>query len=140
VIPFLIVTSILNIALGYALAVYLGKAHAPAMWSESSATMPTAAIDLLSSVGQFSMAPKSPSRPVDATVASPSAVVGKIAEPPVGDAVGSPIESHDEDAPFARSEVMEQELLAGIEEFRHQLSQLKGQGVPGVFLDPLTAS
>ena len=140
VIPFLIVTSIVNIALGYALAVYLGKAHAPAMWGESSATTPTAAMDLLGSVGQFSMAPKSPSRPVDATVASPSAAAGRIAEQPADDAAGSHLESHDEDAPFARSEVMEQELLAGIEEFRNQLSQLKGQGVPGVFLDPLTAS
>jgi hypothetical protein len=38
---------------------------------------------------------------------------------------------------LARTAEMDQDLLAGIEEFRNQLAQLKGQGTDGVVHNPM---
>ena len=132
---FLIVTAILNIALGYALAVYLGKANAPTTWREMFATPP--AIETTSFAAQFAMLQNDRSRAID-EVSSSTYATPQTAEQPAEDATHSTIMANQaDDEPFAPAEVMEQELLAGIEEFRNQLSQLKGQGVAGILLDTM---
>ncbi|MBA3484493.1 MAG: hypothetical protein H0T51_22040 [Pirellulales bacterium] len=137
-IPFLVVTAILNVALGYALAVYLGKANAPSL-CEIFAMAPTStpAIEATSFVEQFSMLQNDRSPPIDDGSSSVFAIP-QTAEQSADDATRSTITAHQaDDEPFAHAEVMEQELLAGIEEFRNQLSQLKGQGVAGILLDTM---
>jgi hypothetical protein len=131
VIPFLVVTSILNIAVGYALAVYLGKATFFTTTDESAAASET--IELRRASMQFATPVMIEPMRTEAPASRPVADASDTTQAP-----RTQVEAHAE-SPYARSEVMEQELLAGIEEFRNQLSQLKGAGVPGVFLDPLTA-
>jgi hypothetical protein len=131
VIPFLVVTSILNIAVGYALAVYLGKATLFTATDESAAA--NEVLEPHRTYMQFAapvmIEPTRSETPASQSVADASDTT---------QAPRTQVEAHAE-SPYVRSEVLEQELLAGIEEFRNQLSQLKGAGVPGVFLDPLTA-
>jgi hypothetical protein len=138
VIPFLIVTAILNVALGYALAVHLGRANAPTTWREMFASASTPAVEATSFAAQFAMLQTDRSRPSDEGSSFTSAA-RQPAEPLADDATRLTITEHQADEePFAHAEVMEQELLAGIEEFRNQLAQLKGQGVAGILLDSMT--
>jgi hypothetical protein len=131
VIPFLIVTSIINISLGYALAMYLGRASAPTAPSNAPAADVTAVS--MSDLAAASMTADSRnfSWPAESIVAGSSSSFGSFGEAPEASADASTLlntpatEAHE--AVQARTAEMEQELLAGIEEFRNQLAQLKGQ-------------
>jgi hypothetical protein len=131
VIPFLIVTSIINILLGYALSLYLGRASAQA--APSIAPTTDDAADSMSDFAAASMTVdnRNFSWPAESIVAGSSATFG-----PLGQASQAPAEApamlhtpatEAHEAVQARTAEMEQELLAGIEEFRNQLAQLKGQ-------------
>jgi hypothetical protein len=136
VIPFLIVTAILNVALGYALAVYLGKANAPSLRGMFAMTS-TPVSEATSFVEQFSMLQNDRSRSIDEGSESTPAA-RQTTERPADDATPTPMTAYEsEEAPFAGTDVMEQDLLAGIEDFRNQLAQLKGQGVAGILLDSM---
>jgi hypothetical protein len=131
VIPFLIVTSIINILLGYALAVYLGRASA-----QSEPNHAPTADDAADSASDFAAAgmtadSRSFSWPTESIVAGSTSSFG-----PLGQAQPAPAEAptmlhtpatEAHESVQARTAEMEQELLAGIEEFRNQLAQLKGQ-------------
>ena len=130
-IPFLIVTSIINILLGYALAMYLGRASTQAAPSNA----PTAD-DAADSVSDFAAAGMTPetrnfSWPAESIVAGSISNFGPFGQTPQAPGEASTMlhtpatEAHE--AVHARTAEMEQELLAGIEEFRNQLAQLKGQ-------------
>ena len=126
-IAFLVVTSIINLALGYALAVYLGA-------GSSSSNAPSEAGDVQPAGGAaatgLSFEPNRSSWAQGHAVAlSPSA--GQPSEPPVTLGPISAFEEHQPPRlePVAPSAGMEKELLAGIEEFRAQLAQLKSQGL-----------
>jgi hypothetical protein len=138
VVPFLIVTAIVNVALGYALAVYLGRASAPTLREMFARTpISTPAIEANSFAEQFSMLQSDRSRAIDEVSAfAPDA--RQTTERPAQEAKLTPTAAHEADEPsFAGADVMEQELLAGIEEFRNQLAQLKGQGIAGILLDTM---
>ena len=146
-IAFVIVTSIVNIGLGYALAVYLRKETA---WSASmpNETMMTA--DVASVLARAGVAadgslhlqsqPRDLSWPADGgAAAAPTAGTFSPGQPPVNAAhptfaADAPPE---DERQFARPAELDQDLLAGIEEFRNQLAQLKGQGVDGAVHNPL---
>jgi hypothetical protein len=105
---FVIVTALINLALGYGLAVYLGHARRP--------TSSHAGDELSVALGYELPAAALPaadlSSPADET--SPASLNVPVAAAPVDE----PVE-------------LEQEVLAGIEEFRNQLAQMKGQPFPG---------
>lgn len=137
-IPFLIVTAIVNVALGYALALHLGKANAPS-WREMFAmtAKSTPAVDATSFAAQFAMLQNDRSPPND-EVSAATPDTRQTTERPADDATRTPMAAHEADEPpFAGTGAMEQELLAGIEEFRNQLAQLKGQGIAGILLDTM---
>jgi hypothetical protein len=135
VIPFLIVTAIVNVALGYALAVYLGRANAPTTWRELFASTPAPAIEATSFADQFAMLQNDRSRAID-EVSAATPDTRQTTQRPADEATRTPMAAHEADEPsFAGADEMEQELRAGIEEFRNQLAQLKGQGVAGILLD-----
>ena len=122
-IAFLVVTSIINLALGYALAVYLraGSARSTGMEPDdltaASASVPTP----LSSFQQNRP-------PWMQTATSPMAGAGA-QQPETSPEVApmAPLAAVQEaEGPQTATSGMEQELLAGIEEFRNQLAQLKG--------------
>jgi hypothetical protein len=134
VIAFLVITTVINIALGYALAVYLGGASSSGSEAFDFASAAPRTVNAfppaperliaeslanaLSMAAAQSMSTASTMQAVDSVAAKPSAV------------------QVSEEAPERqfRTAEMEQDLLAGIEEFRNQLAQLKGQnfeeGVP----------
>jgi hypothetical protein len=99
VIVFVIVTAVLNIGLGYALAIYLGPARGFKSQRSSLA-------DEIPAEAPF-MAPALPTAPAP-TISSPAA-------PPAADPV----------AAEADEAKLEQDVLAGIEEFRNQLAKMK---------------
>lgn len=101
---FLLVTSIVNIALGYALAVYFGRASTEASETAPTQQMPTADVSL----------PRPEMTP----------------EELVSDTASN-------ESPQPCADEAEHELLAGINDFRHQLAQLRGQADGGPVLDSL---
>ena len=130
-IPFLIVTSIINISLGYALAIYLGRASVQSAPSEASNS--DNAADSMSAFAAAGMTAdnRNFSWPPESIVAGSTSSFG-----PLGDAPAAPADAQTmlhtpataaHESVHARTAEMEQELLAGIEEFRNQLAQLKGQ-------------
>jgi hypothetical protein len=168
VLTYLAVSSVLNIALGYALAVYFGQTRAPqtvpttprpsSPASETAAraatTMPLAATAARldpqpapvqpaddkgwadaflksetatepapsESVAAALVAADSPATPVTASLAN------ALGAPDRQVAEELPVEEEESAAvePAPESPEVEKELLAGIEEFRNQLAQLKG--------------
>ena len=146
-IAFVIVTSIVNIGLGYALAVYLRKETA---WSASLPNETMMTSEALTGPVRAGVAaelslhlqsqPRDLSWPADGGAApAPTAGTFSPGQPPVNAAhpafaADAPPE---EGRPLARTAELDQDLLAGIEEFRNQLAQLKGQGVDGAVHNPL---
>jgi hypothetical protein len=122
---FVIVTAVLNIAVGYALAIYVDQAKWP-FRRRSAEVDPLAHLDefSLASIGSATVEALPTAPPTaDASVA-PTAVESAQAAP------GSPA-----DTPSASDEgvEMERDVLAGIEEFRNQLAQMKASpAVPEV--------
>jgi hypothetical protein len=143
VIAFVVITSILNLGLGYALALYVGRARtlstpyatdvaqsAPFAFSRTGAVMPAA--DPLYSRGEAAGMPWPAMPPAPEP---PATILGGISAP-IEQAVAATTRLAVEDAAEqpeekqTRSSAAEQDLLAGIEEFRNQLAQLKGMAAP----------
>ncbi len=152
---FLAITAVINIALGYALAVYLGKAQArPATMAASAASPRSLPTRRLAGQGNPAEAPATappaaiaPSQPETSALvaeapavndaespaalgapgvaASPSAAeeTGLVASASEADAID---DEHDNPLTLPAPAPVEMDLLAGIEEFRSQLAQLKG--------------
>jgi hypothetical protein len=132
VIPFLIVTSIINLSLGYALAIYLGRTsskmaapQAPAATSASMGSIggfPT---------GAFTTNGRDFTWPHEAAAAAAAAaangMLSQTTEAPTPEPILHTPATEEHEAVQTRTAEMEQDLLAGIEEFRNQLAQLKGQ-------------
>ncbi len=167
-IAFLAVTTVINIALGYALAVYLGRANmkvaaapalpanpatvgvlptrrlanqdapneAPAMSAPAAPVAPQIKAELPELVAKQPVATEVESAPVaeqqPVFTAPVDAVAAQLAaqlpgEEPLAEdtaTAGEPLDSEAALPPAAQG--VEQDLLAGIEEFRSQLAQLKG--------------
>jgi hypothetical protein len=149
VIAFVIVTSIVNIGLGYALAVYLRKETA---WStptphETMMTADVAAVLARANAAadaslHLQSQPGALSWPPDQAAASAAKTGALSPAQPAAEPAGLKFAAdapREDERPLARSAEMDQDLLAGIEEFRNQLAQLKGQGVDGVVHNPLAA-
>jgi hypothetical protein len=145
VIAFVVVTSIINLALGYALAVYLG-AGTSSSFEQSQATglIPSepSRERLPFEAGGAAWTPSAPPTTRDVAAKpteSPSSFVPTQSslpeEQPAAERSEWPERS---DAP-SHSNAMDQELLAGIEEFRHQLAQLKTQGLNDVIPNPVAS-
>ena len=126
-ITFLVVTSIINLAAGYALAIYLRAGAGESMAPTTN--------DPGSMAGRPAMSAAQPSVVSRAAVAS-----SVVTSPPAAPAAvlpQEPVAMHSSETPHPvgkgaepvdqRSE-MDQDLLAGIEEFRNQLAQLKTKG------------
>jgi hypothetical protein len=137
VIPFLAITSILNIGLGYWLAIYLAKGSALAgtMQADDAANPKNVPAGGAATAGGLGYA-----WPAGATAAAAGAIGQSLAgddETKSGHAAvqsaasGAQAQAHDQPS------AMEQDLLAGIEEFRNQLAQLKSKGA---FEPPVAAS
>jgi hypothetical protein len=173
VLTFLGVTAIINIALGYVLAVYLGHARAAAAPPISMAAAahgpPQATAELQTvarPVARREALPTEVKQPNatevagwgDAFLASGEPPAGSDRETPAADIMMRTSAAEGEssvtarlagDVPtgeiavLARSEstpdAVEQELLAGIEEFRNQLAQMKDGAVPAA-ADPRPAA
>lgn len=174
---YLAVSSVLNIALGYALAVYLGQTRAPRTVMttprpsspSSEPAAPTATTTPLAATAARldpQTAPTQPAEdkgwaeaflkpetaaepaPSEPVAAAPVAAIPMAAEPVIADLTGAPqatpiademaaadrrpaeelpVEEEESAAvqPEPASPEVERELLAGIEEFRNQLAQLK---------------
>jgi hypothetical protein len=151
VIAFVIVTSIVNIGLGYALAVYLRKETASAgptptpnetmMSADVAAVLAraSAAVDASVHLQSQPSALSWQSNDAAAVLAARAAALSP-GQPPA-DSAGLKFAA---DAPqgdeqhVVRTAEMDQDLLAGIEEFRNQLAQLKGQSLDGAS-NPLAA-
>jgi hypothetical protein len=112
VIVFVTMTAVLNICLGYALAVYLGGARWP--FGHRAAIGVSLAPDALVTESPREVAP-----PVAATPSPPAAPPPE-PEPPAPPAT-TPV------AVAVPAVDLEQDVLAGIEEFRNQLAQMKAQ-------------
>jgi hypothetical protein len=140
VIPFLIVTSIINISLGFALAMYLSRASAQNAPSEAR-TANGAADSVDFAAAGMTADSRNFSWPAESIVAGSASSFGPFDQVPQAPADAPSMlhtpatEAHE--AVHARTAEMEQELLAGIEEFRNQLAQLKGQA--SVAVDPSMA-
>jgi hypothetical protein len=168
VLTYLAVSSVLNIALGYALAMYLGQTRAPRAVSTTSPTSPPASqpsapaattTPLAATAARIDPQPALSPPPDDKgwaeaflkaeTAAEPAPPEPVAAAPASADSTATPAASSIADAlaaadrqPVEESPIeeeestvdqaappnpeVEQELLAGIEEFRNQLAQLKG--------------
>jgi hypothetical protein len=133
VITFLVVTSIINIALGYALAVYLGSTaalHPKGQAVEAAPAMPIAA------GAPFAMERPAFTWPMDGvaipTPTAPATVATAASTGVAPSFMAASASPADEAGVPTRTAEMEQDLLAGIEEFRNQLAQLKGQGFEGL--------
>jgi hypothetical protein len=132
VIAFVIITSILNLALGYALAVYLGTAS---RWSAVESERPgeprerinmplgTGGAGTADSLDRLTVAASEAgtraSRPMSLPESSASLAAAAGAE-----------EGEQGEEYRASTPGVEKGLLAGIEEFRNQLAQLKGHAAP----------
>jgi hypothetical protein len=133
VIAFLVVTSIINLALGYALAVYLraGGAQLTGMEPDDSTGASASAPTTLSSFQQ--------NRPPWMQTAT-SATAGVGAQQPETAPEVAPMAPlaavQEAEEPLTVTGGMEQELLAGIEEFRNQLAQLKGHSFDDAMPSP----
>jgi hypothetical protein len=127
VIAFLVVTSIINLALGYALAVYLGAGSSSSAGEEGGDVHPAAG----AAGNGFSFDPSRSSW----TQGFPATLTSGAGQPPQTPVNLGPISSFPEHQPAGRPDAepqpigMEKELLAGIEEFRAQLAQLKSQSL-----------
>jgi hypothetical protein len=117
VITFLVVTTILNIGVGYALARY---------WAGYCPARPVA-VEITGApqtTDGFGAPALSPNLASTATTAAPP-LPAQVAAPRTEE---SDIPVHNEDKEVQeRTAAMEQDLLAGIEEFRNQLAQLKAK-------------
>jgi hypothetical protein len=120
VIAFFLVTATMNIALGYGLAVYLGHGRG---WRGLFAGVSPAAIHDSLSMAQDQHIP-SPEliAPVAAAISTPPG--NATAESLTASAADLAV-----DAPLADDDAtkLESDVLAGIEEFRNQLAQMKAQ-------------
>lgn len=105
---FLIVTALLNIGVGYWLAVYLRRAR-------GLAELAPADEHALDSLHDLDL-PVAESITAASPVATPPATPAAIATAPTTT------------APAPAEEQLEQDVLAGIEEFRNQLAQMKSRG------------
>jgi hypothetical protein len=132
---FLIITGLMNIALGYGLAMYLGGAHLPGRAPQGDdfdnlhSDVPLAEVTLttISAAPAESAEPAASAAAVAATPTAPPAATS--ASHPAGAAsTAAGVEPATPAAamPAAGAE-LEQEVLAGIEEFRNQLAQMKSQ-------------
>jgi len=135
VIAFVIITSILNLALGYALAVYLGTAS---RWSAVESERPgeprepmnmplgAGCAGTADSLDRLTVAANEAatlvSRPMSLAEGSASLATAASAE-----TEGERGQEHRASTPGLENE---RGLLAGIEEFRNQLAQLKGHAAP----------
>jgi hypothetical protein len=121
---FVIVTAVLNIGLGYALAIYLN--HAPWPFRRRGAEIdPLAHLDefSLASIGETGVEPP-PAPPVAVETLLAAADVDATSNPtPVPVPAPTPAPSM-ATAPEEGVE-LERDVLAGIEEFRNQLAQMK---------------
>jgi hypothetical protein len=137
VIAFLVVTSIINLALGYALAIYLGvensSSFGPSQANGSSSSAPSTE-RVPFEAGFTTWTPSAPpttretgAKPTE----SPSSLGPTPLSQPDEQPAGRPEWPEQPERPAApsNSNPMDQELLAGIEEFRNQLAQLKTQGL-----------
>lgn len=129
---FLVVISILNLALGYALACYLGSASAartslPAQSADTAVTFLSPALPEGASPFIWNVEDAGPA--TGPTSAAPTA------SPILPDGHATLDRAADEQTVQARSSAVEKDLLAGIEEFRNQLAQLKTKGV--AFAEPV---
>jgi hypothetical protein len=127
VITFLVVTSIINLAAGYALAIYL-RAGA---W-ESTALSSNDAGSVAMQAAMAAAQPGAMSRPAVASAVFTAPPAASPAVPPqepvpMRSSGASQPEGKGAEPTGQRSD-MDQELLAGIEEFRNQLAQLKTKG------------
>jgi len=142
VIAFLVVTSIINLSLGYALAVYLGNAPS---FSGRDAGLANANLPLVIQHGALGLnGSQQPlaSRPAESVPIWPAGAAGAAGPSAVHATFGATaaegvpgVESRnasdEEDQEIQNHGALEQDLLAGIEEFRNQLAQLKGQASEG---------
>jgi hypothetical protein len=144
VVAFVVITSLMNLGLGYALALFLGRsARAYSRPSESATHLPSfgypnpdvtaiLAADPMFSKGEAAPLPWS-SR--TAGTETPRGAYAGMGEGAANSADGGslrdkPTTTESPEATQTRTAAAEQDLLAGIEEFRNQLAQLKGQTAP----------
>jgi hypothetical protein len=128
VIAFLVVTSIVNLAMGYGLAIYLTRSSASAQYGDSANQLDLAVLNYGQAAA--SVHGREVNLPVNAVAA------GTVNAAPASHAEGEPLAGHVNPAPISeadqeihtRTTAIEQDLLAGIEEFRNQLAQLKAKG------------
>jgi hypothetical protein len=121
VILFLLVTSMLNIALGYGLAIYLAKCSGAAgARRDDSVGNPGA--DALASIAQ-----RTDGSVVTWPAGATAAALGSGPPTPAKNDTAAEL-PHEDNEVQSRTAAMEQDLLAGIEEFRNQLAQLKSKG------------
>jgi hypothetical protein len=118
VITFLVVTTILNIGVGYALALYWAG-YCPAL---QVAVEITGAPQTADGSGTPALAPNRAS----ALVTNASPPVSAQSPAPRTEESDVPVRNEDNEVQ-ERTAAMEQDLLAGIEEFRNQLAQLKAK-------------
>jgi hypothetical protein len=128
VIPFLVITSIVNIGLGYWLAVYLAKGSASGSLSQGDAAAAGAGNAALGAQRAGGLDFAWPPAATAAAAGSPSPPATNGQESAMAGATGHGQPAEADQAGQSRSGTMEQDLLAGIEEFRNQLAQLKSKG------------
>lgn len=125
---FLTISALMNIGLGYWLATYLAREKArasaaaitvaaPEVHQEHDPSVHAAAVELPP------MAPAMPSLP-QPVVAAAAPTPAPAAAPPQAPAAIAPPAG--QEAAVAPAPELETEVLAGIEEFRNQLAQMKG--------------
>jgi hypothetical protein len=126
VIFFLVVTALINIALGYGLAVYFGHAGWPRA-SHAEEPAPEHVADHVHE--EITIATPTPVATHVAASAPPTASAPLTASAEVAAALAAaPAPAAEPTAPEAE---LENEVLAGIEEFRSQLAQMKAQPSAG---------
>lgn len=128
VIPFLVITSVLNLALGYALSVYLGGNLARATFSQEAT--PSVALPAGIAADMSKLNASDFVWPTDSAAAAPAGEVHPATqnEEEVSAVSGMGMFTAEDKEVQTRTAAMEQDLLAGIEEFRNQLAQLKTKG------------
>ena len=123
-IAFVIVTAFMNIALGYGLAVYVGHGCLP--WRRRvQGERPVDAGAVITTLIDEPVLelPDEPATPEPVVEVPPSPFINPIAEP-VATPAADPVAIIE---PAVELPGIEQEMLAGIEEFRNQLAQMKAQ-------------
>jgi hypothetical protein len=130
---FLVVTALVNIALGYGLAMYLGHPEWP-LRRKAVAGPPvegplpeeeeelTVVVGAKPTVTAAAAPMPTPSPAPEQAIAGAPAIV---AEAPAASVAATPTATSGEAA--AAEPEIEQQMLAGIEEFRNQLAQMKAQ-------------